>query len=94
MAQGQLRVQTEMGRILSQAVPWFLYPEGYSRTQWCLTSAHRFVSIPGRPALSSRYLGMESSSTGSAPGAVGQDRYSSLFTADTSVLVNQHQLSL
>lgn len=58
VAQDQLWVQMETGRILSQAAPPLLSPEvsGWvpqSRSVG-LTCAH---SIPGRPALSWRYLG-------------------------------------
>ena len=56
VAQSQLWVQTETGRILSQSAPHFLCPEGSGqvplRVSDGLTCAHRLVSTPGRPTLS------------------------------------------
>jgi hypothetical protein len=65
----------ETGRILSQAAPWFLCPEGSRQiplsSSGGLTCVHRPVSTPGRPALSRHYLGMEHWATGSALGTDG-----------------------
>jgi hypothetical protein len=72
------KVQTETGRILSQAAAWFLCPEGLGWVPWSrsdgLTLAYSCVSTPGRPALSWRYLYIESCGTGSAPGADGNQK--------------------
>ena len=47
VAQGQLWAQMEITRTLSQASPWFLYPEGSRRVSQSrnvgLTCAHRCV---------------------------------------------------
>jgi hypothetical protein len=68
----------ETGRILSQAAPWFLCPEG---SRWVslsrsvgLTCAHGCVCTPRTPALSLWYLGMEHYGTGSALGIIAQDQ--------------------
>jgi hypothetical protein len=64
---GSALVLTETKRILSQAVPLFLCPEGSRQVPQSsnggLTYALRCVSTPGRPALSQQYLGMESCGT-------------------------------
>ena len=71
-------MQKEMGRILSLAVPWFLYPEVSERLHRSrsdgLTYAHKLVHTPQRLTLSQRYLGMECFVSGSALGAVAQDQ--------------------
>ena len=70
VTQNQLQVQTEPRRILSQADPQFLCPEGSGQVPLSrsggLTCACRHVSTPGRPAHSQWCLCMESYSTGSA----------------------------
>ena len=53
-------MQMETGKILLQAAPWFLCPEGLRQVPLCrsggLTCAHRHVHTPGRPALSWSYF--------------------------------------
>ena len=66
-------VQKETGRILSPTVPWFCVLMALGRSlffqefeqKWCL----RYVSTPGRPAVSQLCLGMDHSGTGLALGA-------------------------
>ena len=73
VARDQLWMQMETRRILSQAAPWILCPEGsglvpLSRSGG-LTCAHRFFCTPRRPALFWQYLGMEHCGAGLALGA-------------------------
>ena len=62
VAQSQFWAQTETGRILSQATPWFLCPEGSRQVPQIrsggLPCAHRCVYTSGRRTLSQRYLGI------------------------------------
>ena len=71
-------MQTDIWRILSLAVPWFLWAgPSWARNlnrNGSLTCAHRCVSPPERPALSRWYSGMESCSPGSAPGTEGSQK--------------------
>jgi hypothetical protein len=59
----------EIRRILSQAAPRLLFPEGSGRVPWSrssgLTCAHRHVHTPGRPDVSWQYLGIEHGGMGS-----------------------------
>ena len=65
VAQNQLLVQTETGRLLSQAAPWFL---GSGRVHLSSSGgAHRLGCTPGWLALSWSDLGMEPCGRGSAP---------------------------
>ena len=63
VAQDQLPVQMETGRILSQAVPQVLCYEGSGLVPLSisggLTCVHRCFHTPDRPVLSRRYLAME-----------------------------------
>jgi hypothetical protein len=71
VAQDQLQVQMETGRILLQADFQFLCPDGSRqvplRRSGGLTCVHRVVYTPGRPAFSLWYLDMDHCGTGSAP---------------------------
>ena len=78
VAQGQFQDQTETGKILSQAAPLFLCPEG---SRWVPlsrgsgpTCAHRHVCSPGRPSPSQWFLGMECCGTGSISGTDGNQK--------------------
>ena len=100
VAQYQLWVQTETGRILSQSAPHFLCPEGSGqvplRVSDGLTCAHRLVSTPGRPTLSQQYSAMEHCGTGSSPGSVApkQGLLSKSRLTSTARLDNHHALGI
>ena len=70
VAQDQLQVHMETGRILSQTAPQFLCSEVSRKVPYCRrgghTYAHRHVSTRGRPALSQWYLVLKLWGTGSA----------------------------
>ena len=72
MAQDQFWVQMENGRLLSQASPWFLCPEGSEQvplsSSGCPTCTHRPVHTPGRLTPSRHFLGMEPFGRGSVTG--------------------------
>jgi hypothetical protein len=72
VVQDQFPALTETGRILSQASPWFLCPEGSGQGPGTRTGGPTcvpwLVSASGRSSLSSWYLDMEHCDTGSTPG--------------------------
>jgi hypothetical protein len=62
IAQDQLPVQKETGRLLSHMAPCFLCSEGSTwvslSSSGGFTCTHSLIGTPGRPALSQWYLGL------------------------------------